>query len=82
MVSDYLLKALLSAVAILSDGAKFGLDSHAAVNALESVGFELDQMDAGDRREFTEVLERVAASAEPEQREWIRSIPQELGIEA
>jgi hypothetical protein len=82
VVSDYLLKALLSVVAILEDGAKFGLDPHAAVNALESVGFELDQMETHDRREFAEILERVAESADPEQREWIRSIPRELGIEA
>ena len=82
MVSIYLLKALLSVVAILEDGAKSGLDSQASVNALESVGFELDQMDAQDRQEFAEILERVAGSSDPQQREWIRAIPHELGIEA
>lgn len=82
MVAEYLLKALLSVVAILEDGVKFGLDSHAAVNALENLSFELDQMDARDRQEFAEILERVAQAADPEQREWIRSIPRELGIEA
>lgn len=81
MISDYLFKALLSVVAILEDGAKFGLDSHAAVNALESVGFELDQMEDRDRQEFAEIVERVAGSADPEQREWIRGIPRDLGIE-
>jgi hypothetical protein len=81
MISDHLFKALLSVVAILEDGAKFGLDSHAAVNALESVGFELDQMEGGDRQEFAEIVERVAESADPEQREWIRGIPADLGME-
>ncbi|TCB99019.1 hypothetical protein E0H26_06330 [Micromonospora zingiberis] len=81
MISDYLFKALLSVVAILEDGAKFGLDSHAAVNALESVGFELDQMEDRDRQEFAEIVERVAELADPEQREWIRGIPRDLGIE-
>lgn len=81
MVSECLLKALLSVVAILEDGAKFGLDSHAAVNALENIGFELDQMDLHDRQQFAEILESVAGSADPEQREWIRNVPRELGIE-
>ncbi|MER7168584.1 hypothetical protein ABT336_21265 [Micromonospora sp. NPDC000207] len=81
MIADVLFKALLSVVAILEDGAKFGLDSHAAVNALESVGFELDQMDDRERQEFAEVVERVASSVDPEQRDWVRGIPRNLGIE-
>jgi hypothetical protein len=81
MVADHLVKALLSVVAILEDGAKFGMDSHAAVNALESAGFELDQMNPDDRQEFTAILERVAASAEPAQRDWIRGIPAALGLD-
>jgi hypothetical protein len=81
VVADYLLKALLSVVAILEDGAKFGMDTHSAVNALESVGFELDQMDEDDRQEFHAVLGRLAASADPQQREWILAIPGDLGME-
>lgn len=80
MVAECLLKALLSAVAMLEDAAKSGMDSHAAVNALESVGFELDQMGEPERLEFTEILERIATSADPAQREWVRNIPRNLGI--
>ncbi|GAA1779937.1 hypothetical protein GCM10009735_07970 [Actinomadura chokoriensis] len=82
MVEEYLLKALLSVVAMLEDAAKFGMDSHAAVSALENVGFELDQMSEAERREFAEILERVAASADPAQREWVRSVPRNLGIDS
>ncbi|CNE99557.1 Uncharacterised protein [Mycobacterium tuberculosis] len=81
MLEEYLLKALLSVVAMLEDAAQFGMDSHAAVNALENVGFELDQMNEAERREFTEILERVAASVDPAQREWVRSVPRNLGID-
>ncbi|TYB48328.1 hypothetical protein [Actinomadura chibensis] len=69
-------------MAMLEDAAKFGMDSHAAVNALENVAFELDKMGAAERREFAELLERVAASAEPAQREWILSLPRNLGIDS
>lgn len=82
MVADYVLKALISVVAMLEDAAKFGMDSHSAVNALESVGFELDQMDISERREFSEILDRIAASAEPDQQEWIRNLPGNLGIDS
>lgn len=82
MVADCLLKALLSVVAILEDAVKFGMDSHSAVNALESVAFELDQMDAAERREFIEILDRIAATADPAQQEWIRNIPRNLGIDS
>ncbi|TDC17875.1 hypothetical protein [Actinomadura bangladeshensis] len=74
-MEEYLLKALLSVVAMLEDAAKFGMDSHAAVNALENVGFELDQMNEAERQKFAEILERVAASVDPAQRDWVRSVP-------
>lgn len=82
MVEEYLLKALLSVVAMLEDAAKFGMDSHSAVNALENIGFELDQMGALERQEFAEILERIAASADPAQREWVRNVPRNLGIDS
>ncbi|MFB9238947.1 hypothetical protein ACFFWC_26040 [Plantactinospora siamensis] len=76
------MKALVAVVAVLEDAAKVGMDSHSAVNALENAGFELDQMDDRERQEFDEVLERVAASADPAQREWIRNLPRNLGIDS
>ncbi|MFC8512615.1 hypothetical protein [Streptomyces sp. NPDC057257] len=79
-MTDALLKALVSVVAMLEDAAKFGMDSHAAVNSLESVAFELDQMDDSERVAFTEAINRVADSADPARREWIRSLPRNLGI--
>jgi hypothetical protein len=82
VVADRILKALLSVVAMLEDAAKLGMDSHSAVTALESVGFELDQMDGAERQEFAEALERVASAADPAQREWIRSLPHNLGIDS
>lgn len=82
MVAEYILKALLSVVAMLEDATKFGMDSHAAVNALENVGFELDQMNDAERREFAEILQRIAASADPAQREWVRNVPRNLGIDS
>lgn len=82
MVADCLLKALLSVVAILEDAVKFGMDSHSALDALESVGFELEQMDHSERQEFAEILERVAASADPALQDWIRNLPRSLGIDS
>ncbi|MEW2134890.1 hypothetical protein [Streptomyces sp. NPDC005435] len=55
-------------------------DSHAAVNALESVAFELGRMDDSGRAEFTEAIGRGADSADSAQREWIRDLPRNLGI--
>jgi hypothetical protein len=48
------------------------MDPHSAVNALENVSFELDQMGASERREFAEILDRIADSTDPTQREWGR----------
>ncbi|MFB9831705.1 hypothetical protein ACFFNX_05820 [Actinoallomurus acaciae] len=81
-MAEYLLKALLSVVAMLEDAAKFGMDSHSAVNALENIGFELDRMSAPGRQEFAEILERIAASADPAQRGWVRNVPRNLGIDS
>jgi hypothetical protein len=50
------------------------------VNAVEGVAFELDQMDGSERVEFAEAINRIAASADPAQREWIRNVPRNLGI--
>jgi molecular chaperone GrpE (heat shock protein) len=79
-MADHLLKALLSVVAMLEDAVKFGMDSHAAVNALEGLAFELDQMSDSERAEFMEAINRIADSADPAQREWIRNLPGNLGI--
>jgi hypothetical protein len=79
-VTDYLLKAIISLAAILEDATKYGMDRDAAVNALEALSFELDQMGASDRREFAEALNRVA-DADPPMGDWIRSLPENLGIE-
>ncbi len=79
-MTDHLLKALISVVAMLEDAVKFGMDSHAAVNALEGVAFELDQMDDSDRAKFAEAINRIAESADPAMREWIRNLPRNLGI--
>ncbi|WP_157435898.1 hypothetical protein [Actinospica robiniae] len=81
-MADYLVKALLSAVAMLEDAAKFGMDSHAAVNALEDMSHELDQMGASERRELAEIFDRIAASADPAQQVWIRDVLQNLGVDA
>ena len=80
MIDVYLARALLSAMMILDDVARTGLDSQAALNALESIGYELGQMDADGRREFAELLERIAASGDPEQADWIRNVPGALGL--
>nr|WTB34331.1 hypothetical protein OG781_36845 [Streptomyces sp. NBC_00830] len=69
-------------MAILEDAVKFGMDSHSALDALESVGFELEQMDHSERQEFAEILERVAASADPALQDWIRNLPRSLGIDS
>jgi len=79
-MTDHLLKALISVIAMLDDALKSGMDSHAAVNALEGVAFELDQMDDSERLEFKEAINRVADAADPAQREWIRNLPRNLGI--
>lgn len=52
MVTDYVVKALLVAVAILEDATEVGIDSHSASSALEGTGFELDQMGTSERREL------------------------------
>ena len=82
MVADYLAKALLSAVAMLEDAANVGMDPHMALNALEDISNELNQMGAPERRELAEILDRIAASADPAQREWIRAVPQNIGLDA
>jgi hypothetical protein len=82
VVADYLAKALLLALAMLEDAAKVGMDSHMALNALEGMSYELDQMEAPERRELAEILDRIAASADPAQREWIRAVPGNLGLDA
>ncbi|MFF5299868.1 hypothetical protein ACFY5F_10920 [Streptomyces sp. NPDC013161] len=75
-----MVRALLTAVATLEDLAEAGHDSHAALNTLEDIAHELGGMDSGERRRFSEVLERIAAE-EPGRAAWIRGIPRALGLD-
>jgi hypothetical protein len=43
---------------------------------------ELDQMKASERREFAEIIDRTATLADPAQREWIRNVLRNLGIDS
>ena len=58
------------------------MDSGMALTVLENMSYELDQMGALGRRELGEILDRIAASADPAQREWIRAVPRNLGLDA
>lgn len=51
--------------AVHGDNAEGGLDSHMALNALESVSDDLDTMTADERRQFVAVVERMAATEDP-----------------
>lgn len=77
---DEVVKALLTAVAILEDLVQVGHDSHMALSALEGIATELDRMGPGERRRFLEALERVAAD-EPDRAAWIRGLPDALGLD-
>ncbi|MYX37251.1 MULTISPECIES: hypothetical protein [unclassified Streptomyces] len=77
---DEVVKALLTAVAILEDLVQVGHDSHMALSALEGIASELGKMSSGERRRFLEALERVAAD-EPDRATWIRGLPAALGLD-
>lgn len=77
---DEVVRALLTAIAMLEDLVAVAHDSHAALSALEDIAHELGRMDTGERRRFIEALERVAA-ADPEQAAWIRGIPDALSLD-
>ncbi|MFD4603542.1 hypothetical protein ACFWPQ_36640 [Streptomyces sp. NPDC058464] len=77
---DEVVRALLTAVATLEDLVEVGHDAHAALSTLEDIAHELGRMDSGERRRFTEVLERVAAE-EPGRAAWIRGVPHALGLD-
>jgi hypothetical protein len=64
----------------LEDLVEAGHDSHAALNTLEGIAHELGGMDSGERRRFSEVLERIAAE-EPGRAAWIRGVPRALGLD-
>ena len=76
---DAVVRALLTAVATLEGLVEVGHDSHAALSTLEEIAHELGGMDSGERRRFSEVLERMAGE-EPERAAWIRGVPHALGL--
>jgi hypothetical protein len=67
--------------AVHGDNADGGLDSHMALNALESVSDDLDTMTADERRQFVAVVERMAATEDPATAAWIREMPRNAGLE-
>ncbi|WP_158698017.1 hypothetical protein [Streptomyces prunicolor] len=75
-----MVRALLTAVATLEDLVEVGHDSHAALSTLEDVAHELGGMNSGERRRFSEVLERIAAE-EPGRAAWVRGVPHALGLD-
>lgn len=77
---DAVVRALLTAVATLEDLVEVGHDSHAALSTLEDVAHELGGMNSGERRRFSEVLERIAAE-EPGRAAWVRGVPHALGLD-
>ena len=81
MIAEHLARALAVVMMILADATKSGISSHTALNALESIAYELEQMDLGERRELVQVLERIATISPSEQAQFIRAIPDALGLQ-
>ncbi|MCX4404472.1 MULTISPECIES: hypothetical protein [unclassified Streptomyces] len=73
-------RALLTAIATLEDLVEVGDDSHLALSTLEDIADELGRMDPDERRRFIGALEHVA-SQEPSRADWIRGVPQSLGLD-
>ncbi|GAB3328842.1 hypothetical protein RMN56_29590 [Micromonospora halotolerans] len=81
MIVDHLARALVTATATLVEFVGSARDAErAALNTLEEIAYVLDQMNADERQEFRDVLERIAA-AEPERADFIRSLPGSLGLD-
>lgn len=80
-IVDHLARALSSTMAVLGDMVQLDIESNMALNALESVAYELGQMSREERQEFVDVIQRIADTGDPEQADFIRSIPHSLGLD-
>ena len=78
---DYVVRALLTAVATLGDMVDLDQDSSMALNALEGIAYQLSLMDSDERVRLLDALGRIAlGEQEPDHAEWIRNLPASLGL--
>jgi hypothetical protein len=81
VIVDHMARALVTATAALVElVGPAGDADRAALNTLEEIAYLLGHMTVDERREFRDVLARVAA-AEPERADFIRSLPGSLGLD-
>jgi hypothetical protein len=84
MAETQVVRALLAAIACLDDIAELDPASSMAGNALENIAYDLQQMEPGERRNFLEIIEAIAADAaiggNSDRATWIREVPVSLGV--
>ena len=81
MDSEPLLKAIIAAMMFLEHSGPDEVDPGSAVKCLENMSYELLQLAGSDRKEFLELIERVANQMPEEcQRGFIRDIPRMTGM--
>jgi hypothetical protein len=81
MDSEPLLKAIIAAMMFLEHSGPDEIDPDSAVKCLENMSYELLQLAGSDRREFLELIERIANQMpEERQRGFIRDIPRMTGM--
>ena len=81
MDSEPLLKAIIAAMMFLEHSGPDEVDPDSAVKCLENMSYELLQLAGSDRKEFLELIERVANQMpEERQRGFIRDIPRMTGM--
>ncbi|MGC3861678.1 hypothetical protein ACPSM1_15965 [Micromonospora chersina] len=70
----------MTALVALVESVESGRDvERTALNSLEEIAYLFGEMSSDERREFRDLLERVAA-AEPELADFIHSLPGSLGF--
>ncbi len=74
-------KAVIAAMLLLEHSEPDEVDPDTAVRGLENIAFELLQLREDDRREFTDMLNRIASGTEhAPTAEFIRAIPFAIGM--
>jgi hypothetical protein len=80
MIVDHLARAVISAIMLLDHSSAEEIDRDVASQGLENITSDLNMMDENERREFRQILARIAEE-EPEYAPYLEQLPCLLGWE-
>ena len=79
-IDRHLVKAIVDMAVFLEYTNSELLNEDAAVEAMEQLAAELQQMDEGDQQQFSQQIVVLASQYEQPQRDFVAGLPEALGL--